>query len=98
MRPKTGTLSASYKAANGKLLRCTLALTVQNELTNVRITGDFFMHPEDELDTLEDMLSGTSAEEAEVKARLNSFFERDVLVLGANAEDFVTLIMKAIEG
>ena len=91
------TLHAALKIPGGKLLRTTCIVRGQN-LELVKITGDFFLHPEDNLEKLEEELSGIEAEEGAVKRAVQAFFRREKpVIIGAEPEDFVTVILKALE-
>jgi lipoate-protein ligase A len=82
----------------GKLLRVRLTLDRAADvptLRSVRITGDFFMHPEEAIETLEAQLTGVAFTADAVRRRVQAFFAGDVVVVGADAEDVVTAMMKA---
>lgn len=94
MELKSGILSANLKVQGGKLLKCKLEL--ENDIIRkIKITGDFFMHPEEKIEDLEKVLIGIKFDNNEIRKVLLDFYSRDVLVIGADAEDFVTLIMSA---
>jgi lipoate-protein ligase A len=94
MKQKPGTISADYKVVGGKLLRVRLQVE-HNIIQSIRITGDFFMHPEPAIEQLERQLIGIQCNAQALSAILQQFFERDIEIVGASAEDFVTVIMKA---
>ncbi|MBN2002756.1 MAG: hypothetical protein JXA21_05315 [Anaerolineae bacterium] len=94
METQSGPISADYKVAGGKLLR--VRLQVQSgAITAINITGDFFMHPEEAIETLEQMLVGVDREENAVRVAVQAFFATDVQVVGADVDDFVHLILSA---
>lgn len=64
----------------------------------IRITGDFFMHPEEALEKLESSLKGVRVEGAERLEKLIDDFlsENHVTVLGAASKDFAAAILKAL--
>ncbi|MDI6708350.1 MAG: lipoate protein ligase C-terminal domain-containing protein [Candidatus Thermoplasmatota archaeon] len=94
MELKSGILSASLKVEGGKLIRC--SLEVKNSvILNAKITGDFFMHPEEKIEDLENLLRGLKLEEEKIRKALSDFYSGNVLVVGASTEDFVKLIMSA---
>lgn len=97
MGQKSGILSADYKVKGGKLLRCTLNVD-NNVISSIKITGDFFMYPEEKIEDLEQMLAGVKMDEESLREKMNAFFSSDVQVVGADAEDFVKLIMSASSG
>jgi len=94
-----GILSADYKATGGKLLRVRLKVVAAMDGTlviqSVKITGDFFMHPEEAIEDLERLLTGVAFDEAALRARVQAFFAGDVQVVGADVEDFVHVLLKA---
>ena len=97
MEQRSGILSAEYKVKGGKLLRCSLRMD-NNVISSIKITGDFFMYPEEKIESLEQMLAGVKMDEGSVREKMNAFFSSDVQVVGADAEDFVKLIMSASLG
>jgi len=103
MPPQPGTANADirygdYKAIGGKLLRVRMTVTEDNPpvIQTIRITGDFFMHPEEAIEDLEQLLTGTSLDDAVLRARVQTFFAGDVQVVGADVDDFVTALLKAV--
>ncbi len=94
MEPKSGILSADYKVVGGKLLRVRLQVE-EDVISSIKITGDFFMHPEAAIETLERMLCHIPLRADAVASQVRTFFEADVEVVGAKVEDFVTVIMNA---
>ena len=97
MEQRNGILSADYKVKGGKLLRCRLNAD-NNVISSIKITGDFFMYPEEKIESLEQMLAGVKIDEASIREKMNAFFSSGVQVVGADAEDFVKLIMSASPG
>lgn len=70
-------------------------LTVDTEASRIieaRITGDFFLYPEDALWKLEESLRGAAV--AEVADRVRDALKEARLV-GSTAEDFIEAIMEA---
>ncbi len=97
MEERNGILSAKYKVKGGKLLRCSLRLD-NNVISSIKITGDFFMYPEEKVESLEEMLTGVERNEEKIRGKINDFFNSGVQVVGADVEDFVKLIMSASIG
>jgi lipoate-protein ligase A len=97
MPTQPGPISADYKAVGGKLLRVRMTVTEDSPpvIQALRITGDFFMHPEEAIEDLEQLLTGVSLDEAALRARVRAFFDEDVQVVGADVDDFVTALLKA---
>lgn len=86
-----------YKVENGKLLKVRLEAE-QEKITRVKISGDFFMHPEEAIDALEKELEGTELEESKLREKIGSILESNsVRVFGFKAGDLAKAIMKAVE-
>ena len=88
-------LSADYKAPDGKLLR--VRLKEKNErIDSVKISGDFFLIPEDSLPKLEKMLADVPLREEELKLLVDRFFRgTSAKGLGVSPDDFVKAILSA---
>jgi lipoate-protein ligase A len=90
-------LSADYKAPGGKLVRIRLSED-QGTIKSVKITGDFFLVPEESLAKLEKMLEDTPRREGELKLLVDRFFRgTGAQGLGVTPEDFVKAILSAGE-
>ncbi|MEM2559546.1 MAG: lipoate protein ligase C-terminal domain-containing protein [Candidatus Bathyarchaeia archaeon] len=88
-------LRAEYKAEGGKLIKVQLRKE-NNRISFVRITGDFFMHPEELIEDLERSLTGCIIDERDITEVIKRFMEeREVILLGATPEDFAKCIVKA---
>ena len=95
MPAKNGILKGELKVKGGKLLKC--SIIVENEKINqIKITGDFFMYPEEKIEEMEKMLIGKEIKEREIKKALDDFF-LEVETFGASKEDFLEVIMMAIK-
>ncbi len=95
MQPMSGFLSADYKVKGGKLLRVRLRVGEDACIAEIRITGDFFMHPEEALEALEQALLGAPLTPEGLRPRVETFFAGDVQVIGAGVDDFVQLLLVA---
>ncbi len=86
-----------YKAVGGKLLRVRMTVSAGSRpvIQALRITGDFFMHPEEAIEDLEQLLTGAPLDEAALRARVQTFFDGEVQVVGADVDDFVAVLLKA---
>ncbi len=90
-------LAADYKAPGGKLLRIRLR-EERGIIKSVRITGDFFLVPEDSLPKLEKMLEDVPLKEAELKLLVDRFFRGTrAQGLGVTPDDFVKAILSTRE-
>ncbi len=86
---------AEYKIPGGKLLSAELSLE-EGRMVGVKITGDFFMHPETSIIELEKTLEGAPA--AELEDTVNTFFrENDITLFGVHVEDFAKVVRMALE-
>ncbi len=91
---------ATKKVAGGKLLRvkCDVEGGV---LSNVSLTGDFFMHPEEGVSELENALNGMSNETPvrEFVSKLNDLIhERGFELIGFSASNIAETLVEAIRG
>jgi lipoate-protein ligase A len=89
--------SADYKALGGKLVRIRLKAE-QGQIRSVKITGDFFLVPEESLGKLEKMLEDAPLREAELRLLVDRFFRgTGAQGLGVSPDDFVKAILSAKE-
>lgn len=92
---KTG--SATRKVPGGKLLR--IDVTYVNNIQTVKLTGDFFLHPEETLDKITQALAGLSlpldaaAAQIQVETVLKA---QEAQLIGATAEDIVLTLQEAL--
>ena len=90
-------LSSDYKAPGGKLVRVRLT-EKDGRITSAKISGDFFLIPEDSLPKLEKMLEDVRLDEVELKLLVNRFFRgTGAQGLGVTPEDFVKAILATKE-
>ncbi|MBS7639063.1 MAG: lipoate protein ligase C-terminal domain-containing protein [Candidatus Bathyarchaeia archaeon] len=88
-------LKAEYKVEGGKLIKVQLERE-DNKIKAIKITGDFFMHPEELIDELEKSLIGCSIEESAITEIIKRFIEeKGVILLGVAPEDFAKCIVRA---
>ncbi len=92
MKAKNGISKGEIKVKGGKLIRCEIKFE-EDKIKEIKFTGDFFIHPEEAIEKLEENLKGKSIEEAE--EAIAKFFE-NVEVIGAKAGDFIEVIKKAV--
>lgn len=86
-------LSSDYKAAGGKLVRVRLT-EADGRILSAKISGDFFLIPEDSLPKLERMLEDARLDEGELKLLVDRFFRATgAQGLGVTPEDFVKAIL-----
>lgn len=86
---------AEYKVRGGKLIRVQLAKK-SDKIEKIKITGDFFLYPEEVIEDLEKILIGHPIREDDLKSSVNSFLKKKkATLLGASPTDLVTCIMRA---
>lgn len=83
----------SYKAA--KLIK--ISMDVENGvIISIKITGDFFMYPEDAIRGLENALIGASLDVEDLKSRISKFIlENNVEIPMISVMDLVNAILSA---
>lgn len=81
-----------YKVPGGKLLR--IFLEKENDkIVDIKITGDFFVYPEEKISLIEDCLRGKLLEEDELVKDLNKIIESESLELfGVDSKSIVTAL------
>lgn len=84
-----------YKVPNGKLLKVFLE-EVDGKITVLRITGDFFMHPEENIKNLENFLIGCELNGEKLDAKINEFFDKNpTQFFGIDIPSLVSTIINA---
>ena len=79
-----------YKVPEGKLVAAE-ADAVDGYLTRIKITGDFFMHPESSIKDLEDSLKGIPVSKLE-ETVANFFKNEEIQLIGVSPNDFTYVI------
>ena len=84
-----------YKIPRGKLLKIDLNYDENNNLIkNIRITGDFFAHPEESMEILEKKLKNTVLDKHVLLKKTHEILdENHVQLVGLNAEEIVKAIL-----
>lgn len=86
---------AIYKVPEGKLLKIFLE-EEDGKIANIKITGDFFMHPEEKITVLEDAVHGEVLEEEILREKLKNCINAESIELfGADAESIAKTILMA---
>ncbi len=86
-----------FKVPGGKLIAAE-AEAEGGRIVRVKITGDFFMHPEETIEELEGSLTGVAVTEGSLKEAVNGFFGgRSIELIGVSPEDFVHVIRMSLE-
>lgn len=84
-----------YKVPGGKLIKILLD-EHDGKVSSVKITGDFFMHPEESIDNMEAALKGIPIDKEKIIARLNDFLlDNKVTLLGADSESLAHTIINS---
>lgn len=88
-------MKAEYKIPGGKLLVCTIE-TRNNIITELKISGDFFMHPEAAIIDLEAAVLGSNT--SEYGEKINDFFkDNEITLFGISENDFTEVIRLALD-
>lgn len=86
-----------YKVPEGKLVKISLEFE-NNKINSVKITGDFFLYPEDGLKMIEQGLAGAELSEQEIVKKINETVHGNNLELfGLNPEGVTKAILMAME-
>ena len=89
---------AIYKVKGGKMIKIQLALENEKIIRDLRITGDFFLHPEETIEDLEKALRGCSLSKEElVRIIKETLTSKGAVLLGASPEDLARCIIMAGE-
>ena len=90
-------MRAELKVPGGKLIR--IECEVKHEkIVFAKITGDFFMHPEESINVLEKNLIGSATSDEDIDHRVNESLKGDIVLVGASNADFTSVIIQAIRG
>jgi lipoate-protein ligase A len=86
---------AQYKVEGGKIIKVKLKLE-DDKIKEVKITGDFFLHPEELIEELEKMLERSELNEEVLADYIKIFIIKNkAVLLGVTPEDFAKCIMMA---
>jgi lipoate-protein ligase A len=84
--------------AKGGVIRSFLKVD-EGTITDITFSGDFFMYPEDAIDSIEKELKGTPANNHAVLSAVWQVYESEhIQSPGTTPEDFTRSIMQAIGG
>ncbi len=88
-------LSSSYKIPGGKFVKVKLWVDVE-KIKRITILGDFFLHPEETIQAIENALVGTELNVTSIESIISKVMsESNASLIGATPEDLVTTIMIA---
>jgi hypothetical protein len=86
---------ADYKVHGGKMLKVKLVLNEQL-IDSVTILGDFFLHPESAIETIEKRLCGCKVDTESLASEIQAVLdEQKAIIIGATALDIAKAIEKA---
>jgi lipoate-protein ligase A len=89
---------ASQKVREGKLVK--VEVECDGFIKKIKITGDFFLHPEDALETIEKNILGLGkdASAEAIASRINEIVEaNDVQMIGISTESLALVIREALK-
>lgn len=90
-------MKGEYKVPGGKLV-VVEADAVDGHLRNVRVSGDFFLEPDEALGSITGAIEGlpVSADAGEIARRVRDALPSDVVMLGFHPEAVATAVRRAI--
>ena len=81
-----------FKVPGGKLIVAETKVE-RGRLARVKITGDFFMHPEESIEELEGALAGLPADRGSLENAVEVFFRsRSIDLIGVSPGDFIYVL------
>lgn len=87
-----------YKIPDGKLVKIFLEFD-QKKITGIKIFGDFFLHPEDAIDFLENGLVGKKFDEKELVESVQTIVsKKNIELFGLTPLGLSTAILLAKQG
>lgn len=83
-------LVITEKVPGGKLVRIKVSLD-NNEIKNIQITGDFFMHPESGVEILEQQLQNTKI--TNIKKKIDeTVAAHNIQIIGFTSDDIARMV------
>ncbi len=68
-----------------------------NRMSTLKITGDFFIYPEEALEIIEQELLGITIDKEQLKNKIEEIYKKQqISTPGITINDWVTVILKAI--
>ncbi|MHA1125664.1 MAG: lipoate protein ligase C-terminal domain-containing protein [Candidatus Heimdallarchaeota archaeon] len=87
---------ARFKAEKG-LIEIELTHTKET-ITELKITGDFFIYPEEKIELIEDTLRNSPIDKEIIFEKLKEVYEKEEITTpGIKLDDWVTVIFLAID-
>ena len=93
-----GSLHGQFKTPGGKLIAVDFAI-VDDCLCDVKVHGDFFLHPEEAFSEITASLEGApaNASDADLTKRIASAIPAGTEWMGASPEALVTAVRRALD-
>ncbi len=88
---------ASRKVKEGKIIK--VEVEFDGFIRKIRITGDFFLHPEDILENIEKSMIGLKKDASmeAIASKIRNIIEaHDVQMIGISAESMASVIKEAV--
>jgi lipoate-protein ligase A len=89
--------SARHKVKEGKVVK--VEVEYEEVIKNIRITGDFFLHPEDILEEIEKSIAGLerNADINTITSRIQRIIAaKDIQMIGIGPESIARVIKEAL--
>lgn len=85
-------MQLSYKVPNGKMLNVDIEIE-QNKIKEIKLTGDFFIFPNEAIKDIENFLKDTPINQ--INKNLSNFLkENSIEIIGFSPQDIENLIIK----
>lgn len=86
---------ASFKIPDGKLVKVKLQVS-SGKITELKILGDFFLHPEEAIIKIEEELIGAQHDEVSLKKIIDEVLKaEEAILIGASSSDIARTIIMA---
>lgn len=88
-----------YKIPNGKLLKISLDYNKNtNYINNIKITGDFFVHPEEAIELIEEELINVKLDKIKLFETIQSVIdENNIELIGLDVEGLTNGILMCLK-
>lgn len=84
------------KVPGGKLLK--IFLDYDDKINKIKITGDFFLYPEESLEKLEEELIGLGLDKEVLLKKIDDFFkDNNVKLFGIKGSDIVDGVINCVK-
>ena len=90
--------SATHKVHGGKLIRVDITHD-HSAIQSIKITGDFFLHPEEALDEINELLTGAELplQVEKLVQEMNLLLEiQNAQFIGASPQDIIATLQEAL--